>query len=66
MSDTPNREIVEKTDSAEISQNAKGDVSFKVKAYADDVDVAVDKAHAALVRLKARLTGGEVPGKRPD
>ena len=55
MPESPNREIVEKTDSAEISVNAKGDYSYKVKTYADEVLQATDRAVEAIIRLSEQV-----------
>ena len=44
--------------SIEISQNAKGDLSFSVKVYATDENDAVDRAATALERLRQRISKG--------
>lgn len=48
-------EILMKTDSVEIASNAKGELSFKVKAYNEDVDDALASAVQAAGRAKERI-----------
>jgi hypothetical protein len=48
-------EMAERLDSVEISQNAKGEVSFKVKAYATSLEEAVLLALPALDQVRAEL-----------
>lgn len=45
-------EIIEKPNSCEVSVNAKGDVSFKVKAYGATLEEAVVEAVAEAAHLK--------------
>ena len=45
-------EIADKTDSVEFSVNAKGDVTYKVKACDVDVDKAADRAAIALGKAR--------------
>jgi len=45
--------IVEDKDSVEVTVNAKGEMSFKVKAYAATLDEAITKAQKAAVEMKA-------------
>lgn len=61
MGDTPNRDIVEKTDSAEITINAKGDPSFKVKIYDEDGEVAVEKTIVAMQKFLLKWTEANKP-----
>lgn len=51
-------EIQRSQSSVEISTNAKGDKSWKVKAYADSIDEALELAVAADRQVKERLGGG--------
>lgn len=48
-------EMAERLDSVEISQNAKGEVAFKVKAYGTDIEEAVRLALPALDEVRAEL-----------
>lgn len=45
-------EIIEKPNSCEISVSAKGEVSFKVKAYGEDLDGACAEALASYNRMR--------------
>lgn len=45
-------EIADKTDSVEISVNAKGDISYKVKAYAETAQEALLRAESTLVEAR--------------
>ena len=51
-------EIQRSQSSVEISTNAKGDKSWKVKVYADSIDEAIELAVAADQQVKERLGGG--------
>lgn len=53
--DGPNGEtlLVENPSSCEISQNAKGEVSFSVKVYDADPAIAATRASAVLDTLRA-------------
>ena len=54
----PEHQIEEQPNNCEFTQNAKGDVSFKVRAYGKTLDVAVNDAWANLQKVKALLDPG--------
>ena len=57
MQDPQGATAIEQPNSCEISVNAKGDVAFKVKAYAESVDDAIDQAIEGHAKVKAKLNG---------
>ena len=44
--------VVEDKDSVEITMNAKGELAFKVKAYAPTLTEAINKAQTAAVEMR--------------
>lgn len=50
-----NQEIIRSQSSVEISTNAKGEKSWKVKAYADTIDVAIELAVTADKEVAEKL-----------
>lgn len=50
-----NTEIYRSQSSVEISTNAKGDKSYKVKAYADTIEQAIELAISADKDVASRL-----------
>ena len=54
----PTIEIQRSQSSVEISTNAKGDKSWKVKAYADSIEEALELAVAPAPQVREKLGGG--------
>ncbi len=50
-------EIARSQSSVEISTNAKGERSWKVKAYADTIEEAIELAVIADKKVEAKLRG---------
>lgn len=53
------QEIARSQSSVEISTNGKGEKSWKVKAYADDIETAIKLAVDADKTVAAELKGGK-------
>ena len=52
-------EVIQRSQSSvEISTNGKGEKSYKVKAYADDIDTAIQLALEADKKVAAELAKG--------
>lgn len=58
---TPSSEIREKPCSCEIAQNAKGDVSFVVKAYGETLEEAREAAQAEYEKVREYLRQKPAP-----
>jgi len=53
------KEIQRSQSSVKIARNAKGEASYEVKAYADDIATAIELAINADKEVAARLKGGK-------
>lgn len=52
-------EMIRSQSSVEVSTNAKGERSWKIKAYADTIEEAIDLAVKADKTIEAKLRGCE-------
>jgi len=52
------QEIARSQSSVKIARNAKGEASYEIKAYADDVEIAIQLAVDADKKVAAELKGG--------
>lgn len=53
------QEIARSQSSVKISRNAKGEASYEIKAYADDIETAITLAVDADKKVAAELKGGK-------
>jgi hypothetical protein len=54
-----NQEIARSQSSVKIARNAKGEASYEVKAYADDIATAIELAISADKEVAEALKGGK-------
>ena len=50
---------MDRPNSVEISVNAKGDISYKVKCYAEDIHIATTEAQGVKIRMDAWIKDQE-------